>query len=78
MIKLTYNIFCDLCGKEIYSQVYRHRNYQRSEPPRPSSLHTYDMGQCGGPQEMCDDCAAPIIKAYKMVESEIEAKRNGS
>ena len=75
MIKLSYKVICDLCGKECTEQNYDCTNYLNGVFPKPTNQYTYQIGYAA---EMCDDCAAQIIKARDKAVAEWKAKQNGS
>ena len=75
MIKLTYQVICDICKKECDVQTYNCTNGY-GEFPRPTTQYTFTFGF---PTEMCYDCAAPLQAARDEVIRNInrEAEKNG-
>ena len=76
MIKLTYNIICDICKKECNTESYECTNYPIYEFPRPTMQYTFSFGY---PTEMCNDCATPLMLAREKVIRNInkQAEQNG-
>lgn len=72
MIKLTYQIICDICKKECTAETYDCTNYPLLEFPRPTMQYTFSFGY---PLEMCYDCAAPLQTARNKVIDEVRAKK---
>lgn len=71
MIKLTYQIICDICKKECALENYDCTNYPLLQFPRPTMEYTFIFGY---PTEMCHDCAAPLQKARYEVIDKVRAR----
>ena len=65
MIKLTYQIICDICKKECSIEQYDCVN-GTGNFPRPTTQHTFAFGYS---TELCNDCAAPLMIAREKVIS---------
>jgi len=76
MIKLTYDIICDICKRKCKTESYECTNYPILEFPRPTTEYTFSFGY---PTEMCNDCAAPLMIAREKVIRSLnkEAEQNG-
>lgn len=73
MIKLTYQIICDICKKECTTESYDCTNYPALQFPKPTMQYTFSFGY---PTEMCYDCAAPLRKARDdIIDELIRARR---
>jgi NAD-dependent dihydropyrimidine dehydrogenase PreA subunit len=64
MIKLTYQIICDICKKECKTEKYECTNYPTMAFPQPTQQHTFIFGYS---TELCYDCAAPLQAARNEV-----------
>jgi hypothetical protein len=64
MIKVTYQIICNICKTECLTQIFECSNYLGLPFPPPSQLHTYSFKE---PIELCNECAAPLIKAKREI-----------
>jgi hypothetical protein len=62
MIKLTYQVLCDLCKKECVKEEFDCMNHPQHAFPRPTRLFTYELQ---GMFEMCNECAAPLVQAKR-------------
>ena len=72
MIKLTYQVICDICKKECTTENYDCTNYPLLQFPQPTMAFTFNFGY---PTEMCHDCAAPLRKARDEVIDKVRADR---
>ena len=73
MIRLTYQVLCDLCKKECDKQEFECTNYPQSEFPRPTRAFTYELQ---GMLEMCNECAAPLVQAKRDRIEEVLLQQN--
>jgi hypothetical protein len=76
MIKLTYDIICDICKKKCITESYECSNYPTLKFPQPTMEYTFSFGY---PTEMCYDCAAPLQAARNEVIRNLNkaAEKNG-
>lgn len=73
MIRITYQIVCDLCKMEFAKQEYDCINHPRAEFPRPTREFSYELQ---GALELCNDCAAPLIQAKQARIEEVLLQRH--
>jgi hypothetical protein len=76
MIKLTYDIICDICKRKCKTESYECTNIPSLVFPRPTQEYTVLFGYS---TEMCHDCAAPLMIAREKVIRNLnkEAEKNG-
>jgi hypothetical protein len=76
MIKITYDIICDICKRKCKTESYECTNIPSLVFPRPTQEYTIVFGYS---TEMCYDCAAPLQAVRNEVIRNLNkaAEKNG-
>ena len=75
MIRITYDIVCDFCKRQITTETYNCSNALGGGGfPQPKNNHTYQIGYSSA-NEICDECATPIMKARDEVIDKLKEQR---